>query len=260
MIMVKRLSLAAALLLVSISSAQANSHHGATAVVPEPTLIPANSVISVRTSGQPPVPNPSNLFVSFAARRYTLTISSSGKNEDGLIGINFPQQNQGKFPNNGSNNFVNKFVDFSFDMAPGAGQPADSAFPFTVTVQDSNDGFYHSTNGTVTTTGNVNAPFRFTTTPVTTGWAPAFQDTTPFVRKLALIFSGDFVTPVKSVQIFVTANNGNRNPFVNSSNNNNDIPNANNPPGGIDFSYNLSPQSPGTPSDTKFNFDTASNN
>lgn len=254
MITVRGFSLGAALFSLSISPGYAH-HHSRPSL-----LVPANSVISVRTTAQAPVPNPANLSASFASNRYTLTINSAAKNDDGVVGINFPQQHQGKFPIHGHDNFVDKFVDFSFDMGPGAGQPSDAAFPFAVTVQDQNDGFYHVTNGNVTSTGNANAPYRFRTPPASsTGWVPAFQ-APPFVRKLALTFSGDFVTPVKSVQVFVTADHGIGNPFVNSSDNHNDIPNAFTPPGGIDFSYNLSPQSAGTPSDTKFNFDTASNN
>jgi len=193
-----------------------------------------------------------NLKTTFASNAYTLKINSATKFADGLVGLNFPSKGSGKFPNALPNeNYVNKFTGFQFKMTQSGG-PVDAAYPFTVVVQDKNDGFYHACNGLVT--GSSGA-WTFNTNPVVgSGWAPQFQDATPFIRKLALTFSGDFTTPVTTVTIPITSATLTDNPIISSSILNNTIPNTTNPNGPIDFQYDLAP-----PGAQKFNFDTNAN-
>jgi len=213
------------------------------------STITANYVRSVRTSGQPPTPVPHNLIVFFALETYFLTVNSSGKNVDGLVGINYPQRGSGKFPASASANFVNNFTNFRFFMTQPT-QPSNGAYPFTVVVQDS-DGNYHATNGDISATGQSLFRYRFDA-PATGNWVPALDTTgnEPKVRKLALVFSGDFTTPVKSVFIPVTLEGplSSRNPIIQSSRNANDIPGSN---AVIHYATGSA--------DTKFNFDTANN-
>jgi hypothetical protein len=187
----------------------------------------------------------------FALKTYFLTVNSTGKNNDGTVGINYPSQGAGKFPANASATFVDKFTDFRFFMTQPT-KPSSAAFPFAVVVQDQVDGFYHATNGTIISTGNPLFQYRFDA-PVAGSWSPAFDNSVangPKIRKLALVFSGDFVTPVKSVFIPITLSGGGApfNPSINSSASANVIPGA----------HATVRYSTGT-ADTKFNFDTANN-
>jgi hypothetical protein len=215
------------------------------------STISANYVKSVRTTSQPPTPKAANLSAFFALRTYFLTVNSASKNEDGVVGINYPSQGAGKFPANAGANFVNNFTNFHFQMSQPT-QPSNGAFPFAVVVQDQVDGFYHVSNGSITKTGAPIFKYQFDA-PASGTWNSAFDKSDPNgpkITKLALIFSGDFVTPVKTVFIPVTLTGplAGRNPVITSSTS------ANNIPG----SHAIVHYSTGT-ADTKFNFDTANN-